>query len=290
MSRSPRVSSDGDAAERRPGGAGADAQDELSRLLAVLSAPAHPDELAGEEAVMSAFLSHHASQVRQGAGRRSVPATVAKFVTVKVALATALAVAATGGVAFAATSGALPDALGGDRWTPSSRQHSTPKPSVPAGTAPIGSSPKSPHDLCRSYRVRTSEGAAGTLDDPQFRTLIEAAGGRNEVPRYCDGLLGPADDSQQSKPSADPPGSSNGKPGHPTGKPTSVPGEPAEPPGLSGKPDRPGAGPPSASPTRQSGRPTAQPAQFAITMEIYTVVSSAATRDALKRLDSALDR
>ncbi|KAB1904166.1 hypothetical protein F8274_28865 [Micromonospora sp. AMSO31t] len=31
-------------------------------------------------------------------------------------------------------------------------------------------------------------------------------------------------------------------------------------------------------------------AQFAITMEIYTVVSSAATRDALKRLGSALDR
>jgi hypothetical protein len=31
-------------------------------------------------------------------------------------------------------------------------------------------------------------------------------------------------------------------------------------------------------------------AQFAITMEIYTVVSSAPTRDALKRLGQALDR
>ena len=31
-------------------------------------------------------------------------------------------------------------------------------------------------------------------------------------------------------------------------------------------------------------------AQFVITMEIYTAVSSAATRDALKRLGSALDR
>lgn len=31
-------------------------------------------------------------------------------------------------------------------------------------------------------------------------------------------------------------------------------------------------------------------AQFAITMEIYKVVSSAATRDALKRLGSTLDR
>jgi hypothetical protein len=30
--------------------------------------------------------------------------------------------------------------------------------------------------------------------------------------------------------------------------------------------------------------------QLAITMEIYTVVSSAATRDALKRLGQALDR
>lgn len=30
--------------------------------------------------------------------------------------------------------------------------------------------------------------------------------------------------------------------------------------------------------------------QFAITMEIYTVVSSAATRDALKRLGKVLDR
>jgi integrase len=31
-------------------------------------------------------------------------------------------------------------------------------------------------------------------------------------------------------------------------------------------------------------------AQFAITMEIYTVVSSAATRDALKKLGKALER
>jgi hypothetical protein len=31
-------------------------------------------------------------------------------------------------------------------------------------------------------------------------------------------------------------------------------------------------------------------AQFAITMEIYTVVSSAATLDALKRLGNTLDR
>ena len=29
--------------------------------------------------------------------------------------------------------------------------------------------------------------------------------------------------------------------------------------------------------------------QFAITMEIYTVVSSAATREALKKLDESLD-
>lgn len=35
---------------------------------------------------------------------------------------------------------------------------------------------------------------------------------------------------------------------------------------------------------------TLRHAQFAITMEIYTVVSSAATRAALKRLGSALDR
>lgn len=261
MNRSPRVRPDGDAAEHLPGGAGADAQDDLSRLLAAVSAPAHPDELAGEEAAMSAFRAHHAGrsypagQLGSTAGQRSVPATVAKFLTVKVAIVSALTVAATGGVALAATTGALPGALGGDRWAGApARQHGTPRPSVPTGTASTGSPQESPHDLCRTYQIRTSEGEGGMLDDPQFGTLIEAAGGRNEVAGYCVGLLGPADVDEPEPPaSADPSGPPNGRPGHPTGKPSYPPGKPTAPPN---KPDKPGSGPPTA---QQSGRPTAQP-------------------------------
>ena len=133
MSRFPRLRSDRDPAEPLRGGAGADSQDDLARLLAAVSAPAHPNELTLEEAAMSAFRAHHAGQVRPPAGRRSVLATVAKFLTVKVALASAVAVAATGGVALAATTGALPDALGGARWTGTpARQHTTPHPSASA--------------------------------------------------------------------------------------------------------------------------------------------------------------
>ena len=257
MSRFPRRRPDRVPAERVRGGAGAHSQDDLARLLAAGSASAHPHELAGEEAVMSAFRKHHVGQARPQARRRLVPTTVAKFLTVKVALASTVAVAATGGVALAATTGALPESLGGARWTGTpARPHATPQPSTPAGARATGSPTSSPSDLCRAYRARAGEIEGGMLDDPLFQSLIEVAGGRNDVAGYCDALLTPEDDGDQRPPAPGGSGPPDGKPAHPTGKPTNLPGKPTS---LPGRPDKPAGGPATATPADQSGLPMGQP-------------------------------
>jgi hypothetical protein len=258
MSRPAYHGSDRDPAEQpRDGGA-----DDLARLLAAASTPAHPDELSGEPVVLSAFRAHHEGRIRRPPGRRSVPAALAvRFLTVKVALASVLAVAATGGVALAATTGVLPDALVGAGWTGTpARPHSTSAPQV--GVAATPSPTPAPRDLCRAYRDRTSESEGGMLDDPHFRTLIEVAGGRADVPGYCDALL--AGDGAVVPPTAggsaepsDQPARRTGKPSYPPGKPTSLPGnQPSYPPG---KPSSlPGNRPtdrPGNKPTDRSGKP-----------------------------------
>ncbi|RKR90435.1 hypothetical protein BDK92_4808 [Micromonospora pisi] len=255
MSRFVRGRSVRDGGEGWPGGAGTGPQDDLARLLAAVSGSAHPDELAGEEAAISAFRAHHAGQLRPPAARRSVPASVARYVTVKVALASALAVAATGGVALAATTGAIPDALGGARWGGApARPHVTPRPSESNGPGGAGPASTAPRDWCRSYQARTSEGESDMLDDPQFRALVAVAGGRNEVAGYCAGLLG--GDADGGPPGADRSQPAEGRSAHPTGKPSYPPGKPTD---LPGKPDKPGGGPLTSTPGHQPGRPTPQP-------------------------------
>jgi hypothetical protein len=78
--------------------------DQLARVLAAASAPARDNELAGEQMVMAAFEANHlATSVTPQKEHTSM---LAKFLTAKVLL-TSLAAMATGGVALAATTGAI---------------------------------------------------------------------------------------------------------------------------------------------------------------------------------------
>jgi hypothetical protein len=81
-------------------------QDPLTAFLAAAAAPAHEDELAGEEAAVAAF-----RRARLASPSRRRP-MFARLLTVKAAVALGLATTAIGGVALAAASGTLPGYTG----------------------------------------------------------------------------------------------------------------------------------------------------------------------------------
>jgi hypothetical protein len=74
--------------------------------------------------------------------------------------------------------------------------------------------------LCRAYQAQVATNPGQALNNPAFRALIEAAGGRDKVDGYCQDLLA----DKPGKPTKEP-----GKPDHPTGQP-SHPGQPTQRP------------------------------------------------------------
>jgi hypothetical protein len=251
MSTSPRRRIDRETAERLLSGVGADGHDDLARLLTAASAPARPAELAGEATAIAAFRNRRPGPTRPPRRRSLLRTAYARSSrTVKVALASAIVVAATGGVALAATTGALPGPLGNviRSDNPPSRPAPPPPPADRITESPSASA--SAADLCRAYGDASPQERDRLLDGPRFGTLIEAAGGRDRITAYCTDLLGTGGESTappSTGQSADP----TGKPAHPTGKPAHPTGKPAHP---TGKPDKPSVGPPTARPTRQQGR------------------------------------
>ncbi|SCG59326.1 hypothetical protein [Micromonospora inositola] len=144
----------------------------------------------------------------------------AKLLTLKVG-ATALAVAATGGVALAAATGTLPDPLTGPTAKPSA--HATGKASDAADQgkgSPAGAKASpSPNlvGLCHAYRAGVGDNPGKALENPAFRVLITTAGAKEKVAAYCDALLAreKGKPSQAARPTA--------TPSHPTGKPQTRP-------------------------------------------------------------------
>jgi hypothetical protein len=107
-------------------GRGVDPHGSLSGVLRAATAPAHPEELAGEQAAVAAFRD------AQPAPRRSL---LARILTVKAMVIAAAAVST--GVVVAATGGGLPWPSTPTR--PPAESPATPEPaSVPAVTQPAG--------------------------------------------------------------------------------------------------------------------------------------------------------
>ncbi|MBQ0897388.1 hypothetical protein KBX37_30720 [Micromonospora sp. U56] len=218
-----------------------DGPEPLVQLLTAVRAAPHPGELRGESAAMHAF-----RRARAGA---PLPApsparsfSLARLAGLKVALA-GLAVAATGGVAFAAATGTLPGPLHRDApaTPPSAVPQSTPPTTAgPGGSAgptsgkpePSGPAPAaSILGLCRSYRAAAGDNPGQALDNPAFADLVTRAGGRDEVRGYCDRLV--RDTGAPAPPSAPPSAV------HPTPTERST-GRPSDAPSTAGsKPDAP---------------------------------------------------
>ena len=197
------------AAEQLLGGAAVPGAgpDPLVRVLAAAAAPGHEPELAGEAKAVTAFQAHHLVPVTTPRRGQMIKSPVAKLLTAK-AVAATLAVFVTGGVALAASSGALSGPT-------SSQPSGTSQPTAPpTGTAT--SSPGAPTglaNLCHtlasqvasipSAQVSASIGSQAGLEQAlgspalgqvvsgsSYASLVSAANVSTAVPDYCALLLG----------------------------------------------------------------------------------------------------
>ncbi|MEU5878110.1 hypothetical protein [Spirillospora sp. NPDC047279] len=192
---------DRDAAERLlRGGAGpsGDPAEPLARLLSAASSSAREDELLGEDAAVTAFLT--ASPDGSRTGRLPL---ARRLLTVKIA-AVGLAATAAGGVALAAGTGALPVRPGepATTLTPATPQSESPRSEATAGRAPADRSPAHLQGLCEAYDAARHR--MQLLRTPAFAPLVSAAGGVGHVPDYCGKVLKPGDGKHPKK--IEPPG------------------------------------------------------------------------------------
>lgn len=189
--------------------------DPLSAVLAAAKAPATARELSGEADALAAFraAAHSPDVVPQR--RRSM---LAKLLTLKVAAAAFACTATVGGVALAASTGALPNPIS------SNKPSHQPSHSAPASHAPLPSGSARPvpsgsalPGLCREWAAKDRDHRTQSLDDAHFGELVKRAGqkDRDHVERFC-GLHKP---DPSAKPSTRPSTRPGGKPGLPSGLP-----------------------------------------------------------------------
>ncbi len=253
---------------RRPGPTGED--DLLAGVLRAAAAPAHPGELAGEEAAVAAFRAATARVETAPARPSALRRVVAKALTVKAAVA--VAVVGSAGVVLAASGGVLPTP-----WStvPPVEQTQTPTstaPAVPGPSARTGPHATTPApavvDLCEAYAESDGKHRA----DPKFGPLIDAAGGADGVTEYCATHAPPSSrNSSKNEPgNGNPTKSPNteksekNKPDKPTGaKPVVPPGETVKPgknpPGEANTPPNTPANTPANTPGNTPAKPPAQP-------------------------------
>lgn len=127
-----------------------------------------------------------------------IKTAMAKVLTLKAAAV--LTAVSAGGVAVAASTGAIPNPLD-DRTAPA---HST-----PADNPGKGSPSPNMRGLCTAFLAGAGSEHGKALESPAFTALITTAGGKDKVEGYCTALL------------ATPAG--NGATNHPTGAPVTRP-------------------------------------------------------------------
>jgi hypothetical protein len=176
----------------------------LARLLAAATAPAAPDELAGEQPVMAEFAAVMRSHAPTLAPRRT--AVPRKVFTMKAAAAALVAVLSVGGVAAAAT-GLLPG-----QASPAADQ--APAATAAAAGQGVGAAARvdlggaaqagatdgkgresavgpdataaARAGLCRAWQAGEGADHGHRVDSVAFQALVAAAGGADKVAAYCE--------------------------------------------------------------------------------------------------------
>jgi hypothetical protein len=162
---------------------------ELARLVAAVSAPAAPEELAGEQRALAEFTAVMRSTPPTLVPRRiAVPS---KVLTMKAAAAALIAVLSVGGIAAAAT-GLLPgqgspvadQATGTSRAEGAGQGLGAAASVEPDAAAQVG--------LCRAWQAGQGTDPGLPADTPAFQALAAAAGGAGNLTGYCADLTAAA--------------------------------------------------------------------------------------------------
>jgi len=170
----------------------------LARLLAAATAPATPEELAGQQAALAAFAAVMQSRPPTLVPRRA--AMPSKLLTARAAAAALVAVLSVGGVAAAAT-GLLPG---------QARQVADQAPATTgAGAAAHGLGAAATVDLggtalglCRAWQAAKGADNGSRTDTPAFQALAAAAGGADKVAGYCKNVTAGGSAAGQGRASA----------------------------------------------------------------------------------------
>jgi hypothetical protein len=199
----------------------------LARLLAAATAPAAPEELAGEQLVMATFAAVMRSHAPTHVPRRT--AVARKVFTMKAAAVALVAVLSVGGVAAAAT-GLLP----GQASPVTGRAPATTATTAaagqgvgvaarvdPGGAAQAGATHAQGREsavgpdataaaragLCRAWQAGEGADHGHRADSVAFQALVAAAGGADKVAAYCEDVAAGRGADAHGQGRASPPGS-----------------------------------------------------------------------------------
>ena len=198
----------------------------LARLLAAATAPAAPEELAGEQLVMAEFAAVMRSHAPTLVPRRT--AVPRKVFTMKAAAAALVAVLSVGGVA-AAANGLLPGQASPvtDR-PPATTATAAAGQGVGAaarvdlgGAAQAGATDAQGREsavgpdataaaragLCRAWQAGEDADHGSRADSVAFQALVAAAGGADKVAAYCEDVAAGRSADANGQGQASPPGS-----------------------------------------------------------------------------------
>jgi hypothetical protein len=218
----------------------------LARLLAAATAPAAPQELAGERLVLATFAAVMRSPAPTLVPRRT--AVARKVFTMKAAAAALVAVLSVGGVAAAAT-GLLAGQASPETDRAAAATTAGAGQGVGAaaradlgGAAPAGATDAQGREsavgpdataaaragLCRAWQAGEGAAHGHRAGSVAFQALVAAAGGADEVAAYCEevaaGSSADAHGQGQSSPSVSAPPTTHSPPG---GGAPADPGPPA---------------------------------------------------------------
>ncbi|RNL62400.1 hypothetical protein EFK50_11535 [Nocardioides marmoriginsengisoli] len=206
------------AAERALDRTGASGTASVDKILDAATAPPTNFELNREADTVAMFRTVQLSPVAAPVRRSLLQATLARLAAAKVAVAAGTAVLlAGGGVAFAASTGHLPGQKNDDpkpkppahaTHTPGKKAPGRPSDKPAPGKPTKTSSPSGPKattapspslkGLCNAYQAGVADNPGKALDNPAFSALAAAAGGKEQIGAYCDGLIGPDTDPSES--------------------------------------------------------------------------------------------
>jgi MgtE intracellular N domain len=180
------------AAERLLDGHAGAASDPLARVLAAAAAPARESELAGEQMAVAAFEAHHLVPVT--APQKRHKSMLAKLLTLKV-LVSSFAVCATGGVAVAASTGALPGS-GSPKAAPSASQPATswPQPGTSVADTPSATASAQPTAPATNPMGGGPEGTPSAAAQPTTSASASPSATPSSLPQtataLCRALIG----------------------------------------------------------------------------------------------------